>query len=191
MTGRTVSAWVLVAGYGACCTWSYWNSTYATVTFAILSLVAAKFLLDAVAERLLGGAVISAILVAVAIFVPFGFVLGALWAVVSMFTKWHGFVMRLPFLFTSMAVYTPLWYLDRLRSGAGSGLLAAALGLGGALLLLAIMQVCRMSGVDASTALFHTVGYAWYLLFFLIALAIPGGEDESAGDQVEWGGDHA
>jgi hypothetical protein len=189
---RAVFAVIFAAGYAAACAWALWSPLWATVALIAVSPVAAGFLTAEAGRgrvtRFMAGAVIDAIMAAVAIDLPVaGDVLdGAilLVAAIAMFGKIKRFVTDLPAGLACLVLFVILWterdFLPHPSSapGAHHGWILAAIAVAGAatggVVIAALTALLGlMSDRDYPKALFRVVGYPWYVLAFVIMFMVP------------------
>lgn len=190
---RKTVASILLVLYGAACCWAYFNHIHAFLAFAAVSIIAMPFVLAQMVKRVFIGLVIGGLLAGVSVVFPPAAIIAAIFGIVMLITKFQRFARNLPYLLTSCGAYAFLWYapiytVHAFRApGADRYYFAGGLALAGIVVLLLFVgiMVWFMDAAWARTVLF-TIGYGWYLVFFLLTFLIP---DDDDGDDTDWDDD--
>jgi hypothetical protein len=174
---------MLLAFYGGASYWAYFNRTHAFLYFALVTIIALPFVISQLIQRLVIGMVIGAVLTGISVAFPPAAILAAIIGLAMLVMKFQRFARNLPFLATSCGAYAFLWFMPiyvvhQFRApGDDRYLFATALAAAGIIvLLLCVGLMSLMEATYARTILF-TVGYGWYLAFFLLTLLLPDGDD--------------
>jgi hypothetical protein len=190
---RALFAVIVAAVYAAACAWALWSALWATLLLIAVSPVAAGFLSaktgDGRVMRFMAGAVIDAIMAAVAIDLPIagdaldGAIL--LVAAIAMFGKIKRFVVDVPvglaWLVLVVILWTERYFLPHASSGPGiahewwfhPAVALAGVATGCAVLAALTALLGLIGDRDYPKALFRVVGYPWYVLAFVITFMVP------------------
>jgi hypothetical protein len=190
---RTLFAVIFAAVYAAACAWALWSALWATLLLIAVSPLAAGFLSSEAGRgrvpRFLAGAVIDAVMAAIAIDLPIagdaldGAIL--LIAAIAMFGKIKRFVLDVPVGLAWLVLFVILWteryFLPHPSSAPGAhhgwwlypAVVLAAVVTGAAVIAALTALLGLMSDRDYPKALFRAVGYPWYVLAFIIMFMVP------------------
>jgi len=188
-TTRNACAGAITAMYAGTALWAYYDRDRAFWTFAFVAgSIALPFVVAQLLKRVVYGLVIGAVLTAISIAFPPVAVVAALIGTLMLCAKFVRFARTLPFLLTGSAAYGFLWFVPALlaRRLAAPGddriLLLAGVAVAGVLLIGLLAVVMEyFDSAPARTVLF-SIGYGWYLLFFLLTFLIPDADDVDSDD---------